>query len=166
MKHPILATVAAVLILGSAASAVAGESSTVSSIFAQYEPIRQALIDGTTDGIAVHAEAIATVARRLAANFDATAAGIAPDKAEQVEALLPKISAAAETLAAAASVAAARDAFYALSKPLVTVQSAAVGHRPMVVYCPMEKRSWLQPDEPVGNPYAPSMLRCGTVVSK
>jgi len=29
-----------------------------------------------------------------------------------------------------------------------------------------ERKSWLQPDEPIGNPYAPSMLRCGEVVAR
>jgi hypothetical protein len=30
-------------------------------------------------------------------------------------------------------------------------------------YCPMVNKSWLQPSREVANPYAPYMLRCGTV---
>ncbi|MEE8154172.1 MAG: efflux RND transporter periplasmic adaptor subunit, partial [Phycisphaerales bacterium] len=32
-----------------------------------------------------------------------------------------------------------------------------------LVYCPMVKKNWLQATDVVANPYAPSMLRCGTV---
>ncbi|MBT8208522.1 MAG: efflux RND transporter periplasmic adaptor subunit, partial [Acidimicrobiia bacterium] len=31
------------------------------------------------------------------------------------------------------------------------------------VYCPMVKKSWLQTDREVANPYAPYMLRCGSI---
>ncbi len=31
------------------------------------------------------------------------------------------------------------------------------------VYCPMVQKNWLQATDEVANPYAPSMLRCGTV---
>jgi hypothetical protein len=30
----------------------------------------------------------------------------------------------------------------------------------------MEKKAWLQPDEAIGNPYDPTMLRCGEVVQR
>ena len=40
------------------------------------------------------------------------------------------------------------------------------GGKPVVAYCPMVEMAWLQPDEPIGNPYAPYMLRCGEVVQR
>ena len=48
----------------------------------------------------------------------------------------------------------------------VRTDDPAPRDRPVVVYCPMEKKAWLQPDEAIGNPYVPSMLRCGEVVQR
>ena len=36
---------------------------------------------------------------------------------------------------------------------------------PAGAYCPMHKRSWLQPDGEIGNPYG-GMPRCGEIVAK
>jgi hypothetical protein len=85
--------------------------------------------------------------------------------AEDVRDLLPELSEAATALSAATTLDAARDAFYDLSKPLVRWRKAAVGDKLVVAYCPMAKRSWLQPEGELGNPYyGQSMLRCGEVV--
>jgi len=61
-----------------------------------------------------------------------------------------------------------RDTFEAISNPLIElVRVAAPGESvaPALyeIYCPMVKKSWLQPSRTVANPYAPYMLRCGTV---
>jgi hypothetical protein len=73
--------------------------------------------------------------------------------------------AAADLIAGAKTLDAARDGLYALSKPLVRWrQGVADGGRPAVAYCPMHKRSWLQPDGEIGNPYG-GMPRCGSIVS-
>ena len=69
-------------------------------------------------------------------------------------------------LAAAKDLDDARNALASLTKPLSRWQKLVNGPRPVVVYCPMEKKAWLQPDGPIGNPYAPSMLRCGEVVQR
>ena len=63
--------------------------------------------------------------------------------------------------------ASARDAFYALTKPLVRYRFGVSGKRPMVVYCPMTKRSWLQPKGDVANPYhGQAMGACGEIVEE
>jgi hypothetical protein len=48
----------------------------------------------------------------------------------------------------------------AIALVLAAAGAAAAGH------AFAERKSWLQPDEPIGNPYAPSMLRCGEVVAR
>ena len=50
--------------------------------------------------------------------------------------------------------------------PILFNHGLIEGDRPVVAYCPMEKKAWLQPYEPIGNPYAPYMLRCGEVVQR
>ncbi len=73
---------------------------------------------------------------------------------------------AANALAEADSLDGARIAFYQLSLGLVRWQEGRdEGSRPSVAYCPMYKRSWLQPGEKIGNPYG-GMPGCGTIVSK
>jgi hypothetical protein len=72
---------------------------------------------------------------------------------------------AADAIAAATSLEAARDGLYELSKPMVRWrEGVAESGRPAVAYCPMHKRSWLQPGEEIGNPYG-GMPRCGSIVS-
>jgi multidrug efflux pump subunit AcrA (membrane-fusion protein) len=61
-----------------------------------------------------------------------------------------------------------RDTFEAISNPLIELMRVApasdsVASAVYETYCPMVKKSWLQPSREVANPYAPYMLRCGTV---
>lgn len=154
----------AILVVG-AAGAAAGEQG-FDVIFDHYEAVREALIGNSTDGVPVHADAIAAEASKLAESFDAASVEVAPGDGAAVEALLPEIRQKAEQLVAAKGLAETRDAFAALTQPLSRWQKLVDGPRPVVVYCPMEKKAWLQPDGPIGNPYAPSMLRCGEVVQR
>ena len=157
----VLAVVAATL------PVVAGDGSTVFVDIAEhYEAIRQALIRDSTDGVTANARSIRAAAAALQMNFSADQAAVAAAEAAMVRELLPEVEERAADLAAASGLQDARSAFAELTKPLVRWQSVVTGDRPVVVYCPMEKKSWLQPDEPVGNPYAPSMLRCGEIVSR
>ena len=135
-------------------------------IASQYELIRQALIEGSTEGVKEHALAIQFTASRLSRDFSAADAGVAEKDAEAVRALLPEISERAGRLASAEGLTAVRAELAELTKPLVRYHALVQGTRPIVVYCPMEKKSWLQPDEAIGNPYDPSMLRCGEVVQR
>ncbi len=74
--------------------------------------------------------------------------------------------AAADAMAKAKSLEPARTAFYDLSKSLVRWrEGVAEGSRPSVAYCPMYKRSWLQPGQQIGNPYG-GMPGCGKIVSE
>jgi hypothetical protein len=73
---------------------------------------------------------------------------------------------AANALEAASDIKSAREAFGALSDAVIALaktdawQDAASGLR--LVYCSMAKRSWLQRDEQIRNPYfGTQMLTCG-----
>ena len=117
-----------------------------------YEGIRQALLHDTFDGVAEKAVKIRDVAKEHAGD----------------DALLAKISDAAGQLAEASGLDDAREAFYEISKLMVQYRSkAGADDLPVVVYCSMAKKSWLQPEGEIGNPYyGQSMARCGEVVEK
>jgi hypothetical protein len=144
----------------------AGGTTTFSEISEHYEAIRQALMKDATDGVADHARAIRDAAAALREDFTAERAGVSADNAETARALLPDVEKLAGNLAAANGLTDVRAAFAELTKPLVRWQALVIGKRPIVVYCPMEKKSWLQPDEPIGNPYATAMPRCGEIVAR
>jgi hypothetical protein len=164
MKHGITLTL--MLVAASSLSASAAHASVFDDVFGHYEAIRQALIADSTEGIEAHAHAISSAAAGLAGNFSATAAAVNDSDAETVKSLLPEIQKRAGDVAAAADLKDVRQEMAMLTQPLVRWHRLVEGSRPVVVYCPMERKAWLQPDEPVGNPYDPSMLRCGEVVQR
>lgn len=89
------------------------------------------------------------------------------DASEETRAPLRAIAELSGRLAQAQGLEATRGVYYGVSKPLVRYGEIAEGDVPVVVYCSMAKRSWLQPEGPIGNPYyGTSMLRCGKVVAK
>jgi hypothetical protein len=114
-----------------------------------YEAVRKALLNDTVAGIPGHAAALGKLAKGAPAD------------------LAPKIAGAAQKLSSAKDLKTARDAFYELSKPMVRWREAAGSQTHVVAFCPMSKRSWLQPKGEIGNPYyGKSMATCGEVVSK
>ncbi len=158
MQHRSMFLLTLTLFALTAAAGGASSSEDFDALVKPYETIRLALVDDSTEGVAEEAEAIAAQAKDLAA-----------EKAtpEAVKTLLPEIAKAAGKLAEAPDLAAAREAFYALSQALVRYRSHVEGERPVVAYCPMAAKSWLQPDGEIGNPYyGQSMARCGEVVER
>ncbi len=153
--------------LAVAAVAPAGPAvaSSFDAVMEHYEPVREALVADSTERVADHGAKILAELRALEADFSASRAGIRVDAAEKVEKKLPEMIAAARSLAAASDLAGARDALYALSKPMVHWREALTADdRPAVAYCSMHKRSWLQEGTEIGNPYG-GMPRCGSIVS-
>ena len=156
---------AAALLILAAAPASAAASSAFDRILDPYEDVRTALTEDHTRGVAEQAEEIRRILADLDKNPTAERAGVPAARLAEVKALLPELSRAAESLAAAATLEEARKAFYELSKPLIRYRSLTSGERPVVAYCPMAKRSWLQPEGDIANPYhGAEMLRCGEVV--
>jgi hypothetical protein len=146
------------------------EAGSAGSVFddisAHYETIRQSLMKDSTDGLAEHALAMRDLAAALEDDFSVERAGVPTGDSQLVRELLPEVEDRAHDLSAANDLEDARTAFAELTKPLVRWHGALVGDRLVVAYCPMVKRPWLQPDEAIGNPYDPSMLRCGDVVAR
>jgi len=158
-------TTAAVLLGFSALAAASGPA--FGTVLQPYEKVRQRLVADDLAGVRGPARELAAAIDRLSGDLSAEEAGVPADKLADVKALLPALDQAASKLAAAEDLGAARDAFYALSKPLVRWRQAA-GEGPAVVYCSMKKRSWLQSaEDDIGNPYyGQAMAGCGEVVSK
>ncbi len=156
------------MLIGLATGAAwAGQPSTFHRVIEHYEPVRLSLLGDSMTGVAEHGRAIAEEFEALAADFSPTRAGASAEVAPVVREKLPEMITAAKALAAATSLEPARDAFYELTKPLVRWREgvAADPARPSVGYCPMYKRSWLQPGAEIGNPYG-GMPRCGSIVAK
>ncbi|MFC1887619.1 DUF3347 domain-containing protein [Candidatus Cloacimonadota bacterium] len=69
-------------------------------------------------------------------------------------------------LRSAKDIAAQREAFRELSKPMAMWASMAKPAGVYVAYCSMSPGSWLQQDEDIRNPYYGSqMLKCGEIIS-
>jgi hypothetical protein len=164
MKRTIRKTLVTALAL--LATVAAAEDNAFRDISRHYEAIRQALMNDSTDGVAEHAAAIQSATQKLNAEFTPEAAGIQADDSTAARELLPEIIDRSGRLAAAQDLTSVRTELAELTKPLTRYHALVQGDRPVVVYCPMEKKAWLQPDGPIGNPYAPSMLRCGEVVAR
>ena len=128
-------TLWALALLTLAGIAGADKAADFGELMKPYEEIRQALLHDTVEGVASKAEVIRKKAD------EATGDG-------EIEPLLTEIAAAAGRLAEASDLEGAREAFYELSKTMVQYRSNVGGEElPAVVYCPMVKRSWLQPSK-------------------
>lgn len=157
MKVPnIVAAIAAALLALPATAASPGAD--LQSVLVPYEAIRAALVHDDLEAVQAPADTLRDALQRLCN---------APEKGAASEVPLGKLEMAAEKLAGATDLEAARDAFHDLSEPLVRWRKEA-GEGPVVVYCSMKERSWLQiADDEIGNPYyGQAMARCGAVVSK
>ncbi len=156
-----------VLVVSLAAiGAWAGGPSSFDVVMEHYEPVRLALIGDSMDGVNAHGKAIAAELRALQSDFSPDRAGASGEALAVVEEKLSEMIAAADSIAAATTLEAARDGLYALSKPMVRWREGVTENdRPSVAYCPMHKRSWLQPGDEIGNPYG-GMPGCGSIVSK
>ena len=152
-----------VLVLA-ASAALAGGPSSFDVVMEHYEPVRLALIGDSMDGVNEHGKGIATELRALDADFSAERAGVSGETATVVREKLDEMIAAADGIALAEDLETARGGLYALTKPMVLWrEGVAENGRPEVAYCPMHKRSWLQPGEEIGNPYG-GMPGCGSIV--
>lgn len=134
-------------------------------IMQHYEAVRLALLSDSLEGISDHGHKIRGIVEHFSGHWSRERAGVSAENADEAQALLPVLSAAATRLAKAEDIDAARTALYSLSTPLVRYRKMVTGELPVVAYCPMAKRSWLQPQGEIGNPYyGQSMPSCGEVV--
>lgn len=127
-----------------------------------YDAARTALSDDSLGDLAQPTRELRLLAASLGTGLTAEAAGVPEGKLGDVRALLPAMRKAVDALVSAASLPAARDAFFDLSKALIAWRKlAATG--PDVAYCPLFNRSWLQaPGTAIENPYGGRpMAACG-----
>lgn len=138
--------------------ASASSSETFDEILQPYEAIRLTLLEDSIEGIGEPATGIREIAEAAAKDAKTD---------DEIRPLLTRIVDSAGDLAEAEGIEAVRTAFYEMSKILVQYRSKVQGDNlPRVIYCPMAKKSWLQLEDEVGNPYhGQSMLRCGNDVS-
>lgn len=127
----------------------------VQSAFAAYEQIRDLLARDATDGLARHAEAMATSLGLAAEPADGT-----------LEAVLRGAAHASSQLASAREIADARLRFGDVSKYLVAIAGAdpRAAEGLHVFKCPMADgfQKWFQRSPELANPYmGTSMLECG-----
>lgn len=125
-----------------------------------YLKIQDALARDTTEGVAEAAKALGAAAAKLEpAKVNGEHAGHYTD-------VPAKLGEGATALAGAADLAAAREVFKGLSKPMGMWATMAKPDGIDLVYCPMAKGGWLQKTGDIRNPYHGSeMLACGEVVS-
>lgn len=165
MKKLMILAGSATMLLAAATPASAGPTA-FAGLLEPYEAVRQALVADDLAAVRAPADRFVEATAHLGHHLTAESAGVPAEKLAEVRQLLPEIENAAASLASAGDLAAARDAFFALSEPLVRWRQAA-GDGPVVVYCSMKKGAWLQPtSENIGNPYyGKKMATCGSVVS-
>ena len=121
------------------------ENDQTDRIFMSYEAARQALVNGSLADLQAAARDI----------------GLAAESAGQ-----PAVAGRATALGKAAELKTAREAFASLSEEVIKYRQTRCCDRPAVVYCAMEKKSWLQPEGvPISNPYLEGSMRtCGQLV--
>lgn len=115
------------------------------ALYSKYEAVRQGLLKNSINAVHVKAAELAAAA--------------ATEKNEA-------IAKAADAVAASADLDKAREAFGTLSDEMIKLRNATTGERPVVAYCPMARKSWLQPKrDTISNPYEPGMQSCGSFKS-
>ena len=137
-----------IVLLGSVSMAsVVTAADATSSMIDRAVAIQVALSRDTMDGVSANATGIATDAASLGKPAE-------------------KIVAGAFALQKAAKIAEAREAFGRMSEALLAyldAQKQKPGNGVRVAYCPMVRKSWLQKDGTIQNPYYGSqMLTCGS----
>ena len=141
-------------------------SATFESISGHYEAVRQALLYDNVEGVAGHAGKIEKLAA-VAIDAESGDAAVCSDPAGTCDEFMPEIQQAASRLQSAESLEDSREAFGELSRALVKYRQEIDGPKPVVAYCSMAQKVWLQPKGEIGNPYyGQSMATCGEIVSE
>jgi len=157
---PVLTAIAVV----PAPVAHATDATTFQRMAADYEAVRLALVRDSLDGVA---DAARRMSDLLRTDVDVQAAGVRAGEGDALRSVLPELRAATTALGRAATLEAARESFAALSAAMVRFRALVTDPGPVVAYCSMADRTWLQPEGEIGNPYyGQSMARCGEIVAE
>jgi hypothetical protein len=145
--------VCATLLLSASGARAAGSlDAAMQPILTEYLSIQKALAADKDAGVTTAAARI----EKLAAALKADKSGLPRD-----------LKAAAGKLRQTKGLEKLREAFKALSKPMVSWALSSKPRGVHVATCSMAKASWLQRETEIANPYYGSkMLRCGELTSK
>jgi hypothetical protein len=128
-------------------------------LLAPYFKIHAALAGDKETGVTREAKKIAGLAGKIDSGT------VTGKHAAHYRALPGKIKAAALKLSKAKGIAARREAFKDLSKPMAMWVTMSKPPGVNVVFCSMAKGSWLQKGKTIANPYyGKKMLRCGEII--
>ncbi len=119
----------------------------VKSVLDHYLKIQAALADDSTKGVADNAAAISTAV-----------------KADEAKTLSPDVASAADGVAKAKDLPAARESFKDLSQSLIKylADNKVKTGKFEEIFCPMANAYWLQTNQAIANPYlGHSMPGCG-----
>lgn len=114
------------------------EPETFQRMLSNYESIRQALLH---DKVAEAASQIRKLSQVLAA-----------DATEEFLTLLPAIRDASDPLSEATTISDARETLGELSEAMVQYQRLVKDPVTVVAFCPMVRKTWIQPISEIGNP--------------
>jgi hypothetical protein len=149
-----------------AAPAASDSGGAFTTIAEHYHRIHEALVDDSLTDVSHNATAIARTADEVLAHPSAARTQVAAGDVTTVRELLPEVVDRARVLADCADLEDARAAMAKLTQPLTRWQRLVRDPKPVVAYCPMVRKAWLQDDGPMENPYDTTMLRCGSIVQR
>lgn len=159
-----IALVLGILVVGVAGAA--SEQESFDQLLGDYEAIRLALASDSMEGVAAHSQSLGHHAEAHLKHLTAHGGHSSGEDSMKMTEALEAISGAAATLETAEDLSAARPALFELTKPMVQVRNLVGDESTLVAFCPMAKKSWLQPTGDLGNPYlGQEMPSCGEVVS-
>ncbi len=166
MKRVILTLFTFVLACAPSAAALAGTQAfdaQMKPVAKSYLVIQAALASDSMEGVKAAATDLAEAAKNPILLDPKTVSG---EHAKHYVGLAGKIVAAAEAVAKAEDIAAAREAFKILSRPLAMWAGMSKPEGIYVIFCSMAKGSWLQSEAAIRNPYyGAKMLACGEVIN-
>lgn len=157
-----MASITLLLIAAAGAVSAAAADSPFEAVFRPYDSARRALMRDDLRGARSAAGQVSAAAREAEKRAaGGTNRGKALPPCCQP---LPEIARAADDVAKAADLAVARTAFGRMSAALIRYRNGQGSRQGIEVFCPIVKRSWLQPPGQIGNPYfGPARTNCGEI---
>ena len=167
MRFHVVSKMTAIGLLALSAPGLASEPESLqySEMADHYEAMRLALLADSIEGVPHHAAAIQKLAAAGLAALPGERAGVPEDRIGELEAALQEVESAASNLSEAHGLVSAREEIFALTKPLVKIRSLTGDEAAVVAFCPMARKSWIQPAGEIGNPYmGQEMPKCGEIL--
>lgn len=165
MRTRNLVVAALLLTSGHVATHAAAAAGPFGELLSSYHDVRLALVQDDLAEAAEHARVIEKRALELGKNVALADERVAEEQSGEWLELVKEIAAAAGQLGSADELSSAREAFFALSKPMGRYRKLIGDDSTIVAFCPMEKKAWLQADGEFENPYlGQEMPTCGQTI--